>query len=58
MLNKQKVTVRGLIDQIYKKERMYINYYDKDNMLSNTGTIFNLDKVENLKSYTGVEKKL
>ena len=24
--------VRGLIDQIYKKERMYISNYDKDNI--------------------------
>lgn len=69
MINKQKVTgkfskfvnvvvVSGLIDQIYKKERMYISNYDKDNILLVRGPIFGLDDCHVLKTNTGVEKPL
>lgn len=47
--------VTGLIDEIYKKERMYIRNYDKDNILTVRSPIFELQKFHNLKSSTGVE---
>jgi len=48
--------VRGLIDQIYKKERQYISNFDKDNMLLVNSPIFDLDQIKAIRTVTGVEK--
>lgn len=47
----------SLINQIYKKERTYVKSNDKDNTVTVSSPIFDLEKIHNLKTHTGVELK-
>ncbi len=45
-----------MIDDIYKKERVYISSVDRDNTFTPMEPIFHLERYRNLKTHTGVEK--
>ena len=47
-----------MIDEIYRKERRYIRNFDKDNFLLGQSPIFELERILNLKTHTGVERQL
>lgn len=53
---KDKASVSGLIDEIYKKERLYVRNEGRDNRLTVSSPIFELSKYHNLKTASGVEK--
>jgi hypothetical protein len=45
-----------MIDDIYKKERLYVSSVDRDNTFTPREPIFQLERYRNLKTHTGVEK--
>lgn len=51
-----KLVVNEMIDRIYLKERKYVRNFDKDNAVLACSPIFELSKVQNLKTATGIEK--
>ena len=53
---KQQLSNRAMIDNIFKKQRRMTKLHDKDNYLVSNNPIFALEKTNNLKSVTGVEK--
>ena len=54
-LTTNKVTLTAMINEIYRKERVYVPSYDKDNFIASQANIFELQRTHNLKSQSGVE---
>lgn len=49
ILKGNKNTVRGLIDQMYQREKKYIKQYYKEDYIQNNDFIFNLNKTHQLR---------
>lgn len=49
MLQGNKTSVRGLIDQMYQREKKYIKQYFKEDYIQHNDFIFNLGKTHQLK---------
>jgi hypothetical protein len=49
ILKGNKNTVRGLIDQMYQREKKYIKQYYKEDYIQNNDFIFNLNRTHQLR---------